>query len=193
MLAIATYSRVYIYKHNGTTFTSEQTIYPESTSYTRLSWTEDHQYLTFADSYYPEVAYVYNYTGTSYQLIQSNGEFNKDYGKDLNYFSFGYGRKLLAASTERGLDLYSNFDAGDATLDQTLEPSLYIYTHEISNDGIYIILGAAWNSYSILKVYVNDEYKNCNIPYCTKCLNSTYCKHCNGLMNYFVDEETGAC
>ena len=43
-----------------------------------------------------------------------------------------------------------------------------------------------------LKMYMNDDYPNCNIYHCTRCLNSTYCEHCNELLDYFLDE-VGTC
>ena len=106
----------------------------------------------------------------------------------MNYLSFGYGEKLLAASTSKGLNLYSNFDEGDATLDQIFEDGSSINTHDISKDGTYIVLGS-----SSLKVYMNDAYEKCNISYCTKCLNSTFCEHCNELLNYYYSEVREAC
>ena len=186
MLAVATYSYVYIYTHDGTEFSLIQTIY-EGSLFTRVSWTDDHQYLTFAETY-PHNAYVYNNTEGSYKEIESNGQFNKESVDRIYYFSFGFGKKLLAASKETGLELYSNFDEGEAVLDQILDDGQLVNTHEISKDGTYIILGNL-----NLKVFINDDYEKCNISYCTKCLNSTYCEYCNGLLEYFVNDTTGNC
>ena len=90
--------------------------------------TEDHQYLTFpSSSYYSRLQYltnVFKNTGDGYQMIESNGEFKREYERRVYHLSFGYGTKLLAASTDKGLDLYSNFDEGNATSDQTASPSL---------------------------------------------------------------------
>ena len=129
-LTIATLYNVYIYKHNGTKFDWTQTISPGS-EYTRVFVTEDHQYLTFGE-YYPYFAFIYNNTGEKYEIIENNGEFDKRYESSLRYISFGSRQKLLAVSSEQGLDLYSNFNTGDATLEQTFEES--VKTHEISKD-----------------------------------------------------------
>lgn len=171
-LAIATYYYVYIYKYNGTAFTSSQTINPGTSYFTRISLTEDHQYLTFADDY---LAFVYNNTGSSYQLIENNGQFNKKHKKRVYHLSFGYDTKLLAASTNDGVSLYSKFDEGNAEFEQTLDSGNSIYTHEISKDGTYLALA----DYSNLKIYMKEDYIRCNISYCTNCLNSTHCQHCN--------------
>ena len=183
MLAVATVYDVYIYQHNGTKFNLIQTLSPGS-SYTKVSWTDDHQYLTFGE-YYPYFAFVYNNTGGSYTMIENNGEFSKKHESSLRDISFSSSKKLLAVSSESGLDLYANFEAGYATLEQTIEQS--VKTHQISKDEAYLILGS-----DTLEVYMNDEYPNCNIYHCTKCLNSTYCEHCNELLDYFLDE-VGTC
>ena len=70
VLAIADYRSIHIYKYQGATFVLNQTIYPGVSYFTRVSLTEDHQYLTFADD---SLAFVYNNTGGSYQLIENNG------------------------------------------------------------------------------------------------------------------------
>ena len=105
------------------------------------------------------------------------------------FLSFGYEKKLLAASTNTGVDIYKNFDDGSAELEQTLDEEEYIYTHEISKDGTYLVLGERYN----VKVYMKDNYIKCNMLYCTKCLNSTHCGHCNELVDYFLNETTGNC
>ena len=105
------------------------------------------------------------------------------------HLSFDSETKLLAASTNTGVDLYKNFDGGNAEFEQTLDSGNSIYTHEISNDGTYITLA----DYSNVKVYMKDNYVKCNMLYCTKCLNSTHCGHCNELVDYFLNEATGNC
>ena len=152
-----------------------------------MQWTEDHQYLTFAGEN-EKVAYVYKLTGGSYQEVVSNGEFHKAYGKEVRYLSFDLNNKLLVASTETGLDLYSGFDEGNATLEQTLDQGNFVITHSISPDGRYLISGLV-----NIKVYRHDASPQCNIGYCTRCSNSTHCEHCNQLVDYFLNETTGSC
>ena len=79
MLAIATYPHVFIYRFDGIEFIKQQTISMGSSYFRRVSWTEDHQYITLAGEGESK-AYVYNYTGGSYKRIDRNGDFKKDYG-----------------------------------------------------------------------------------------------------------------
>ena len=72
MLAIATIQNLYIYEYNGTKFVNNQTINLNTSHFRRVSWTEDKQYLTFAGEN-EEMAYVYKFTGESYEEIESNG------------------------------------------------------------------------------------------------------------------------
>ena len=65
--------------------------------------------------------------------ITSNGDFKKAYGKEVRYLSFGDCNKYLIASTFNGLDLYSNFDSGNATLEQTADNK--VLAHKMSKDG----------------------------------------------------------
>ena len=78
MLAVALAEGVYVYKYDGTNFNKEQKISPSALGNTRVSWTEDHEYLTFKNG---DLAFVYKSSGGSYQPIENNGEFNKDFGK----------------------------------------------------------------------------------------------------------------
>ena len=96
---------------------------------------------------------------------------------------------MLVASTYNGADIYSNFDHGDAVLEQTLSEGETVKTHEVSKDGTYIVLG----EYDNLKVYMNNDYVPCNISYCTKCFNAHSCQYCNNLLGYFVNETAGEC
>ena len=80
MLAIVTYPHVFVYRSDGTEFSKEQTISFGSSYFRRVSWTEDHQYMTLAGEGEYQ-AYVYNYTGGRYRLIENNGDFKKNYGR----------------------------------------------------------------------------------------------------------------
>ena len=73
-------------------------------------------------------------------------------------------------------------------LEETLDQGTFVNTHQISKDGTYIILG-----YTSLKLYIRNNYDKCNIAYCTKCLNSTHCEHCNELVDYYLNQVTGSC
>ena len=193
-LAITSYPYLYIYGYNGTKFKLDQRISISSSPFTVISFTSDNQYLTFSEYSHPYIAYVFNSTGSLYQAVENNGDFNRAYKRGVYRLSFGHGKKLLAASTSNGLDLYSNFDYGNAILEQTLDEGFKVTSHDVSKDGTFIITGKK-TSYggSSLQVYMNDKYPRCNIPYCTRCLNLTHCEHCNDLLDYQYNKITGKC
>ena len=90
-------------------------------------------------------------------MIENNGDFKKNYGREIRFLSFGDEKKYLVGSTYRGVDIYTNFDEGNADLKETLSSSA-VLTHQMSKDGTYIVFG-----YSSLKVYIKDSYVKCNI------------------------------
>ena len=70
------------------------------------------------------------------------------------------------ASTWNGLDLYSSFDEGNATLERTYHEGIPALAHLMSKDGTYLVFG-----FTDLQVYKNDNTVQCDLQYCTKCLN----------------------